>query len=213
MPRGFKDGGVIKKLEKRAGKEQAVEVWYARVRWADADGRKRELKRKALSQADANRLLRELHAEKDREIESEAAKLTHPKHGHSFEARLRHYEEVFRGLIEALVREHALIQKRSGGAKRASGRRTEWPLQRCLSFLSLYESHLIDVERARRGLQGDGIPAKIVEMIARKIPASDIALHWAAGEFGVDFTEYLRKVLSRGRQGRKKGQNVDLGQN
>jgi hypothetical protein len=50
-------------------------------------------------------------------------------------------------------------------------------------------------------------------MIARKIPASDIALHWAAGEFGVDFTEYLRKVLSRGRQGRKKGQNVDLGQN
>lgn len=72
--RGIHDGSVYERTETRyvGGKKKAVRVWFARVRYTDGDGQKREKKRRAASQTEATKLKATLYAEIEAELTAPA---------------------------------------------------------------------------------------------------------------------------------------------
>ena len=97
MPRGSRDGRIFKKLETRITYrgtkriEKQVEVWYARVRFTDAQGHEREKKRAASNYAGACEAKRAIV----QEIKDDLAAPAPHEIKHTFLELADHYSEKY----------------------------------------------------------------------------------------------------------------------
>lgn len=122
MPKGSKDGSVYKRTEAyldKQGRERTRDLWFARVRYTDASGRRRELKRSTASYALACELKRALAAEAKRRAGRPAG-----------------VDRLTFADLAAFYKEHYVVPAQYVGSRKVAGLRSVKDAEREIELLS-----------------------------------------------------------------------------